>query len=117
MTAADLYVIKRRGQGTRTRGRRPGYGWTLHKGDCMYVLGAREAMPAPAQPYPGTVPCRVCKPGDEHVTRYAELPTGRWVAACTGCSTAVESTTKENARMMMVRRHRPGTTAGDGTSA
>ena len=43
--------------------RRRGTGFTLHRDDCPYLKRAtKTAMPAPREPYDGTVPCSVCKP-------------------------------------------------------
>ncbi len=63
MYAQGFVVIERHWtrQAGRSRGRS---GFTLHRSDCPHVTktNGRTALPAPADPYDGTVPCRRCKP-------------------------------------------------------
>lgn len=37
-------------------------GFTLHIEECRHAKRSTRPQPAPAEPYPGTVACRYCKP-------------------------------------------------------
>jgi hypothetical protein len=54
----------RRYDSVHNPGKRHGPTWTLHRADCFYIQRTVTAItiPAPAKPYPGTVPCQACKP-------------------------------------------------------
>lgn len=64
-----LVVVPRRVTRHGAR-RRTGHGWTLHLADCFHVARSATVMPAPARPYPETVPCIYCRPeGDAQAPR------------------------------------------------
>jgi hypothetical protein len=37
-------------------------GYTLHRETCAYVKRSTRHVPAPIEPYPGTVTCPYCRP-------------------------------------------------------
>lgn len=104
-TIQGLVVIQRKAEMAK-RGRRPGYGWTLHRDDCGYVQRATEVWPAPDPAYPETVPCGACKPLGGHAYSYTRGPDGRWRAACSGCPLESNSTSRDGARTQLAYRHR-----------
>lgn len=54
---------KRRGSTKAKRRTGPPTVYTLHREDCFYaVRSVREKIPAPIEPYIGTIPCSFCKP-------------------------------------------------------
>jgi hypothetical protein len=60
-----VIVQRHRRPEARKRGRAPAPAWTLHKDTCFYLSRGKQraaTMPAPIDPYGGTIACRVCKP-------------------------------------------------------
>jgi hypothetical protein len=81
--AKGLVIIERKWEPTSGRRRRPQHpGWTKHRDTCTFVARSKRAMPAPTVDYPGTVPCELCKPGDDSHLMTFTVVDGRHVASC-----------------------------------
>lgn len=107
--AEGLVVVRRapKAKDTVKRGkRRPAPGWTLHVEGCFFLerVAKVTVMPAPAQPYPNTVSCQYCKPGEPHRLAGRTEVDGECVHRC-ACGAVGSGPTYNAARGALRRRH------------
>jgi len=106
-SAEGLVVVARMWQKVRTNSRLPARaGWTLHRDDCFHITHLNgRAMPAPANPYPDTVACSMCRPGDPHRYVYTTAPDGSVTGTCTYCAIVVTGKNHKTANSCIARAH------------
>lgn len=103
-TLDGMVIVPRKVSTKKTR--RPVYGWTQHRTDCVYASRIKYGQQAPITPYPNTVNCKTCLPEGDHRYEYAELPDGTWIGTCSACDDLkVTSASKAGARHKLSRSH------------
>lgn len=81
-------------------------GWTLHSAACwMASKPGCHPLPAPADPYPDTVACPHCRPGDPHQCVLSTTTTGQVTATCLACPLTVTRPSRRLARSQLRHAH------------